>query len=98
MTRINVYNPTVGEFAGAAFDLAPRGGDAPEGGYRLLIVENSKPRAKWLLTRVAELAKTRLPIASIDVHSKLSAGKELDGDVTRMLAARSHLVITGLGD
>jgi hypothetical protein len=98
VTTINVYNPTVGEPAGAAFELAPRGGDPPEGGYRVLVVENSKPRAKWLLHRVADLARERLPIADIEVHSKLSAGKELDGDVTRMLAARSHLVITGLGD
>jgi hypothetical protein len=98
MTTINVYKPTVAEWTSGAFDLAPRGGDAPDGGYHLTIVENSKPRAKWLLTRVAELARERLPIAEIEVHSKLSAGKELDADVTRMLAARSHLVITGLGD
>lgn len=97
MTTINVYDPTVGEAPLGAFELAPRR-PAPRGGYHVTVVENSKPNAKRLLTRVADLMRERLEIAEVEVHSKLSAGKELDGDVTRMLAVRSHLVISGLGD
>jgi hypothetical protein len=37
-------------------------------------------------------------VAEIEVMTKASAGKPLDADETRMLAVRSHLVISGLGD
>jgi len=39
-----------------------------------------------------------LPIREIIVHSKSSAGKPIDADEAEMLAARAHLIISGLGD
>ena len=38
------------------------------------------------------------PVADIVVHSKSAAGKPIDADAAEMLAARSHLIISGLGD
>jgi hypothetical protein len=51
-----------------------------------------------LLQFVADEIKQRLPIATIEVHSKPSAGRPIDADLVSMFAARAHLVISGLGD
>ncbi len=64
----------------------------------ITIIENSKPHAKELLSYVAEGLRDRLPVADVVVHSKPAAGKPIDADEAEMLAARSHLVISGLGD
>ena len=64
----------------------------------ITVIENSKPHAKELLTYVAEGLQERLPVGEIVVHSKSSASKPIDADEAEMLAARSHLVISGLGD
>ena len=64
----------------------------------LLLVENGKPKARQLLQFVADEIKQRLPIATIEVHSKPSAGRPIDADLVSMFAARAHLVISGLGD
>ena len=76
--------------------LAARGNLPDEA--RLLIVDNGKPRARELMGGMAERIAQRLRIVEVEVHTKASAGAPLDADVTRMLAARSHLVISGLGD
>ena len=96
MTKVRVYRPDLGANDQAAFALAPRG-EHPDDA-RLLIVDNAKPRAKALMTRVAERVRDRLRVAEVETYTKISAGKALDADETRMLAARSHLVISGLGD
>lgn len=96
MTTIRVYRPDLSEPEAPAVTLAGRG--SLDGNVRLLIVDNAKPRARALMTRLAESVAERLRIAEIEVHTKASAGAPLDADVTRMLAARSRLVISGLGD
>ena len=62
------------------------------------LIENGKPNARRLLGYVADELESRLPLGRVDVHSKPSAGKPIDADVADMLAARSHLVISGVGD
>lgn len=96
MTTIRVFRPDVPIGSGDTLTLADRSGD-PAGG-RLLLVDNSKPKARALMERIADRIRARLALADVEVHTKPSAGKTLDADVTRMLAARSRLVITGLGD
>ncbi len=64
----------------------------------ITVIDNSKPHAKELLSYMAEGLRERLPIAEVVIHSKSSAGKPIDADEAEMLAARSHLVISGLGD
>lgn len=96
MSMTRVYRPDLGARDERAFDLAPRGGHPDDA--HLLIVDNAKPRAKALMTRIADRVRDRLRVAEVEVYTKISAGKALDADETRMLAARSHLVISGLGD
>lgn len=96
MSTIRVYRPDPGVTDEPTFELATRGGH-PDGA-QLLIVDNAKPRAKALMTRVADRVRDRLRVGDVEVYTKVSAGKPLDADETRMLAARSHLVISGLGD
>lgn len=97
MSTIRVYRPDIPIGVGdGELHLADRSGD-PAGG-RLLLIDNSKPKARGLMQRIADRIRDRLALAEVEVYTKASAGKTLDGDETRMLAARSRLVITGLGD
>jgi hypothetical protein len=77
---------------------APRLARSDVGPLHLTLVENGKPNARVLLGYVAEELRSRLPVATVDVHAKPAAGKPIDADVADMLAARSHLVIAGVGD
>ncbi len=77
---------------------APRlslGGAKP---MNLTLIDNGKPNARRLLGYLADELTSRLPLATTDMHSKPSAGKPIDADVADMLAARSHLAISGVGD
>jgi hypothetical protein len=96
MATIKVYRPDVITRAAATIPQAPRE-PVPEGAV-LTLIDNGKPRARDLLQRIAERLRTRLPIGRVDVFSKPTAAKAIDADEARMLAARSHLVISGLGD
>ncbi len=78
--------------------LATRRQFLPGEELHLLLVENGKPKARQLLQFVAAEIQQRLPIATIEVHSKPSAGRPIDADLVSMFAARAHLVISGLGD
>lgn len=77
---------------------APRQAREATEPMRLTLVENGKPNARTLLGYLADELASRLPLAGVDVHSKPSAGKPIDADVADMLAARSHLVVSGVGD
>lgn len=96
MTTIKVHRPDVADGRVEALEMAPRAQPGPDD--RLLVVENRKPNAKFLLSEIAGGVRRRLSLADVEVHSKPSAAAPLDADVTRMLAVRSRLVITGLGD
>lgn len=77
---------------------APRRAHGTADALHLTLIENGKPNARTLLGFVADELRSRLPLAAVDVHSKPAAGKPIDADVADMLAARSHLVISGVGD
>lgn len=96
MSRIRVHRPDMAPSDITPLAMAPRG-ELPDGA-RLMIIENRKPNARLLLQDIGERLRAFLPIAEVEVHSKPSAAAPLDADVTRMLAVRSHLVISGLGD
>lgn len=96
MTRITVLRPDKPDAVVEVSDYAER---APlEEGAVLTLIPNGKPMARELLEMIGEELQQMLPIAAIEVHEKASAGVPIDADVARMLAARSRLVITGLGD
>jgi hypothetical protein len=95
MAWIQVLRPDGGQTSHEAFARAARG-ELPAR-VHLTLIENSKPNAESLMLRVAERLGRRLSI-EIEVFHKPSAGKPIDADEARMLAARSHLILTGLGD
>ena len=97
MTAIAVVRPDhVSEVT--ALTRAPRQARGTVEPLHLTLVENGKPNARALLGHVADELRSRLPLATVDVHSKPAAGKPIDADTADMLAARSHLVISGVGD
>lgn len=96
MTARTLVRPDVPTATAPAGPLAVR--RAPGGPVALLLVDNGKPRAAGVLQAIGEGIAQRVAVASIDIHSKPSAAKPIDADVARLLAARHHLVVTGLGD
>ena len=64
----------------------------------LTLVDNGKPKARELLGYVADELRRLLPIERVDIHTKPTAAAPIDADTAKLLAARSHLVVTGLGD
>ena len=75
MATIRVYRPDVDVTAVELDDLAPRK-PLPEGAH-LTLIDNSKPRAKDLMVRIAERLRTRLPIGEVEVLTK-SVGRCAD--------------------
>ncbi len=96
MTTVTVLTPDYESDAAPEVAMAPR--SMPTDPVVITLIENAKPNAKELLGYVAEGLRERLPVADVVVHSKSAAGKPIDADVAETLAARSHLVISGLGD
>lgn len=96
MAEITVLVPTVPDPVAGSVTTAPRG-PLPERPV-VTIVENGKPKARDLLAFIADEMRAAIPQLTIEVYSKASAGKPLEGDEAKVIAARSHLVITGVGD
>jgi hypothetical protein len=96
MATIEVLRPDKPELDAPPQPLAPR---APvEHGAVLMLIENGKPHARELLQLIAEELRRSLPISVVETFSKSSAAKPIDADEARNLAARSRLVVTGVGD
>ncbi|MCY3577476.1 MAG: hypothetical protein OXH53_09205 [bacterium] len=96
MSSVTVLSPVYEEAQVEQVAMAPR--RMPAEPVVIGVIDNAKNNAKELLTYVAEGLRGRLPVADIVVHSKSAAGKPIDSDDAEMLAARSHLIISGLGD
>lgn len=64
----------------------------------LTLIDNGKPNARALLRCLADALAEQLPIAAVEVHAKVSAGKTISAEEANALAARSRLVISGVGD
>ncbi len=96
MAQITVHRPDVADDRPQASSLARRV-SLPAGAV-LTLIENGKPNARALMVKVAEGLRSRLGIARVDIHSKPSAASAIGPDEAKAIAARSHLVITGVGD
>ena len=97
MSTITVLRPDLESPPAAAIELAPRAElpDRPVVG----LVANGKPLARELLTVLAQELGARLGRElELDLFSKPSAAYPITDGEAKLLAARSHLVITGLGD
>ena len=69
-----------------------------ENDAHLILIENGKARARDLMEFMAEQLQQRFPISTIEVFSKASASKPIEPEEAKEMAARAHLVITGVGD
>lgn len=97
MAKLKVLRPdTVTACPRARVTFAPR--RPLEEGAHLILIENGKPRARDLLLLIAAELQNRYPISSVEVFSKPSAARPIEADEARDMAARAHLVVTGLGD
>ena len=96
MSSVTVLSPVYEEARVDEVPMAPR--KMPAEPVVIGVIDNAKNNAKELLTYLAEGLRDRLPVADIVVHSKSAAGKPIDADDAETLAARSHLIISGLGD
>lgn len=81
-----------------AISLAPRERLDEHTPYVLTLIDNGKPNARELLTQVAEEVKTRFPLMEVSFHTKPSASAALDAQTADLIASRSRMVISGVGD
>jgi hypothetical protein len=79
----------------SAFELAPR---RPLAGARLVVIDNGKPRAKELLSAIADGLTARYGLASYSVFSKPGASQPISSDDAAELARTGDVFLTGLGD
>ena len=96
MADIVVLRPDEKAQPAASIAYAPRGA-VPENAH-LVLIDNGKPRARDLMELVAAELQQLYPIATIEIFSKPSAGKPIEADEAKKMAARAHLVISGIGD
>jgi len=97
MSRITVLRPDLVEAPREALTLAPRA-EPPEP-LVIGLISNGKPLAAELLNALAEELRKRLRRhVTTEMIRKPSAGSPVTVDQANGMAARAHLVITGVGD
>jgi hypothetical protein len=97
MSTITVLSPEY-KAVTTAVSMATRRRPAEGDEWVVTLIDNGKSNANTLLTMLADQLTERLPITRVDIHRKPAAGKPIDRDEAEMFAARSHLVISGVGD
>ncbi len=96
MAKITVLRPDETADSASAVAYAARG-PVPDDAH-LILIENGKARARDLMQFVAAELQRRFPISTVEVFSKASAAKPIEAEEAKEMAARAHLVITGVGD
>jgi hypothetical protein len=96
--KIQVLDPMFDAVLVPQLALAKRNSYVSSDKIKLTLIENGKPNAKKLLSMIGEGVKLKFPEIDIFIFSKPSAAKPIDADEAQMLAVRSHMVISGLGD
>ena len=96
MSKITVFRPVDASEPPTTVVLAPRGG-LPERPV-IGIVDNRKPSARQILELLAEELGNRLGAYDVVLMQKKGAGNPMPPEMASDMAARAHLVITGVGD
>jgi len=96
MATINVYQPDVEDEVAEPASMASRDG-LPEH-PSLVLVDNGKPKAKELLSYIAEELRKDMAFSKVEVFSKEGASKPLTDEQADSLASQFDLAIAGLGD
>jgi hypothetical protein len=93
--EVTVLRPDVEAPPAATVELAPRRAvERPTIG----LVDNGKPHARELLELVARELHSRLGDGEVELIRKKSAAWTISPEQARDMAARAHLVVTGVGD
>jgi hypothetical protein len=95
MGQVTVLRPDVEAPPAASVALAPR---RPVERPVIGLVDNGKPHALELLELVARELHARLGEGEVEVIRKKSAAWTITPEQARDMAARAHIVITGVGD
>jgi hypothetical protein len=96
MTEITVLRPVEEGTPPTTVVRAPR--KALPGRPVIGLVDNRKPHARRLLELLAEELGQRLGGAEVVLLRKPAAGLPMEPEQASDMAARAHLVITGVGD
>jgi hypothetical protein len=96
MSKITVIRPVDTAAPPATVELAPRTA-LPEHPV-IGLVDNRKPHARELLQLLAEELRGRLGGGEVVLVRKAGAGNPMTPEQASDMAARAHLVITGVGD
>lgn len=96
MSTIDVVLPAAPPSPTTATRTAPR--PPATTALRILLVDNGKPKARELLTGLADAMSSTLTVISVVHHRKASASVVLGAEEARDLAADHDIAITGLGD
>ncbi len=67
-------------------------------GRRIAVLDNGKPGAAWLMTRVAEQLVERAGVDFVGVHRKRTAATPCEDELMQEIAAEADLVLTGTAD
>lgn len=67
-------------------------------GRRLVVLDNGKPGAELLLSRVAAQLAARTGVVFAGVRKKRTAATPCEVDLLRALAAEAELALTGTAD
>lgn len=95
MAQLTVLRPDEPAPPAATVHLAARGrAERPAIG----LVDNGKPRARELLELVARELHARLGDGAVELLRKQSAAYAITPEQARDMAARAHMVVTGVGD
>ncbi|MHB1808526.1 MAG: UGSC family (seleno)protein [Solirubrobacteraceae bacterium] len=97
MTRIEVLSPVASAEPVPALALAPRTA-SPLHHAHLTLISNGKPRARELLTCIAEELGALIDLGEVEVFSKPTAAFPISVSEARAIAERSDLAIAALGD
>jgi len=67
-------------------------------GRRIAVLDNGKPGAAWLMTRVAEQLAARSGAEFIGLHRKRTAATPCEDALLETIASQAELVLTGTAD
>ncbi len=92
---IRILSPE-GNVGTGVVGLAP----APDvlAGRRIAVLDNGKPGAAWLMTRVAEQLVARAGVDFVGVHRKRTAATPCEDELIDEIAREADLVLTGTAD
>lgn len=96
MNEITILVPEIPDEPPIGIDLAPR--PQSRTGLRITLIDNGKPKARELLSFIADEMRRRIDVADVNHFGKGAATRIIDDQEVAAIAAAADVVISGLGD